>query len=83
MTSASNFANVNNEGNANNNNASNTWVGVRPDFDGTDKTCLKRQVPQRKERLSLRELNNSALYAEPLISVCLMRSDTSEPLSEA
>lgn len=30
--SASNFANVNNNGNANYNNASNTWVGVRPDF---------------------------------------------------
>ena len=31
--SATNFANVNNNGNANYNNASNAWVGVRPDFD--------------------------------------------------
>lgn len=38
--SAANFANVNNNGNANYNNASNA-NGVRPDFDGTNKsTCV-------------------------------------------
>ena len=35
VVSASYFANVNNNGNANYNGASNTWVGVRPDFGGT------------------------------------------------
>ena len=59
VASATNFANVNNNGNANNNNASNTWVGVRPDFGGACKTLADRPAPPRKERLSLRELNNS------------------------
>ena len=41
MVSASNFANVNNNGNANNNRASNSWVGVRPISRSTNegKSC--------------------------------------------
>lgn len=33
VVSSTNFANVNNNGNCNYNNASNTWNGLRPDFD--------------------------------------------------
>ncbi|MCR5777253.1 MAG: DUF6273 domain-containing protein [Lachnospiraceae bacterium] len=33
VVSSTNFANVNSNGNSNYNNASNTWIGVRPDFD--------------------------------------------------
>ena len=36
--SAANFANVNNNGNCNYNNASNARVGVRPDFGSANKT---------------------------------------------
>ena len=38
VVSASNFANVNNNGNANYNNASNANIGVRPDFGSILKT---------------------------------------------
>jgi len=51
--SGTNFANVNNNGNCNYNGASNTWVGVRPDFGSADKTSLLGIALHRKERPSL------------------------------
>jgi len=68
--SATNFANVNNNGNCNYNNASNTWVSVRPDFG---RRSIGDAPGYRKEKLSLalslnasaemRSCRNSLLYA--------------------
>ena len=58
VVSGANFANVNNNGNANYNSASNS-NGIRPDFD----------IPsivmgcKRKERLSVGNLKDSGMYA--------------------
>ncbi len=49
-TSATNFANVNNNGNANNNNASNS-NGVRPDFKAVDKEAFDRSTEEKGESI--------------------------------
>jgi hypothetical protein len=48
--SATNFANVNNNGNANNNNASNS-NGVRPDFKAVDKEAFDRSAEEKGENI--------------------------------
>ena len=56
--SGANFANVNNNGNANYNNASNS-NGIRPDF-----RALLFDGPIGKEKLSLGNLNTSGILPE-------------------
>lgn len=51
VQSATNFANVNNDGNANNNSASN-WNGVRPDFT-TAQHWIHPSAAMGKEKSSL------------------------------
>lgn len=65
--SAANFANVNNNGNANYNNASNS-NGVRPDFDRVSDlmTCI------RKEKISPGNPNDSGIMPEPEAEACPM-----------
>jgi hypothetical protein len=48
--SATNFANVNNNGNANNNNASNS-NGVRPDFEPADNKAFDRSAGEKGENV--------------------------------
>ena len=81
MTASTNFANVNNNGNANNNNASNV-NGVRPDFDDADKTLIEKASikPKGKAVLVLKKAKYKRRNARLLVSVCSTRSDTSELL---
>lgn len=59
MATAAWFANVNNNGNANNNRASNTWVGVRPILETGQMVEYRCRHYGEKEGLSLLEkLNN-------------------------
>lgn len=65
VVSATNFANVNNNGNANYNNASN-GNGIRPDFGSADKTSEIGIALHRKERLSVPKGEKTArAIAEP------------------
>lgn len=52
---AANFANVNNNGNANYNNASNS-NGVRPDFEGSSKRSVESQEQEKGEMVSLDDI---------------------------
>jgi hypothetical protein len=59
MATAAWFANVNNNGNANNNNASNPWVGGRPILETGKMVEYRSRYYGEKEELSLLEkLNN-------------------------
>jgi hypothetical protein len=53
MATAAWFANVNNNGNANNNRASNTWVGVRPILETGQMVEHRCRYYREKEGLSL------------------------------
>ena len=75
--SGTNFANVNNNGNCNYNNASNANVGVRPDFGSADKSSEIGIAFHRKERPSVPKGEKTALAkAEPHAPVCPMRQVT-------
>ena len=82
MVSAAAFAHVNYYGTADTSNASNVY-GVRPDFDGADKTLFRKGKHQTErkgcpcpERAKFKRRN-----ARLFVSVCSTQSDTSELLS--
>ena len=75
VVSAANFANVNNNGNCNYNNASNS-NGVRPDFDDKNKSSKEANIRPKGKVVLAERLNNSTRRWSRAVSICLMRRVT-------
>jgi hypothetical protein len=74
VVSGSHFANCNNNGNANYNGASNTWVGVRPAISDIPKISpLYRQgMIAKGKAVHVERLNNNAEMRSPAVWICFM-----------